>query len=74
MSLPDYVFRRVDEAAKRLGISRSENFARAAKRWLESLDDDGTADAINRAITELQPDHEFTDAAAAALASGDPHH
>lgn len=72
ISLPDDTYRRADEAAKRLGVSRSEFFARAAERWLDSLDDDGTTDAINRAIAEVEPDHEFTDAAAAALTSIDP--
>jgi metal-responsive CopG/Arc/MetJ family transcriptional regulator len=72
ISLPEDTFRRVDDAAKRLGVSRSEFFARAAEHWLESLDDDGTTDAINRVIAGLQPDHEFTDAAAAALAPSDP--
>jgi metal-responsive CopG/Arc/MetJ family transcriptional regulator len=67
ISLPDDTFHRVDLAARRLGMSRSEFFARAAERWLESLDDDGTTDAINRAIAGLPPDHEFTDAAAEAL-------
>ena len=72
ISVPDDTFRRVDDAAKRLGVSRSEFFARAAERWLESLDDDGTTEAINRAIAGLDADHQFTDAAAAALASSDP--
>jgi metal-responsive CopG/Arc/MetJ family transcriptional regulator len=72
ISLPDDTFRRVDDAAKRLGVSRSEFFARAAERWLESLDDDGTTDAINRVIAGLESDHEFTDAAAKALASSEP--
>jgi metal-responsive CopG/Arc/MetJ family transcriptional regulator len=67
ISLPDDTFRRVDDAAKRLGVSRSEFFARAAERWLASLDDDGTTDAINRAVAGLKADHEFTDAAAAVL-------
>lgn len=49
-------------------MSRSEFFARAAERWLDSLDDDGTTDAINRAIAGLALDHGFTDAAATALA------
>ncbi len=72
ISVPDDTFRRVDDAAKRLGVSRSEFFARAAERWLQSLDDDGTTDAINRAITGQPADHQFTEAAAAALVSGDP--
>lgn len=73
ISLPDDTFRRVDDAAKRLGVSRSEFFARAAERWLESLDDDGTTDAINQAIVGFESDHHFTDAAAAALAASDQH-
>jgi metal-responsive CopG/Arc/MetJ family transcriptional regulator len=73
ISLPDDTFRRVDDAAKRLGVSRSEFFARAAERWLESLDDDGTTDAINHAIAGFESDHDFTDTAASALASSDQH-
>ena len=73
ISLPDDTFRRVDIAAKRIGVSRSEFFARAAERWLQSLDDDGTTDAINRAIAGIEPDHEFADVAAAAMVSADPH-
>ena len=71
ISVPDDTFQRVDDAAKRLGVSRSEFFARAAERWLDNLDDDGTTDAINRAIAGLEPDHDLTDAAAAALAPDD---
>ena len=70
ISLPDDTFRRVEHAAKRLGVSRSEVFARAAERWLDALEDDGTTDAVNLAIAGL-PDHGFTDAAAAALAARD---
>jgi metal-responsive CopG/Arc/MetJ family transcriptional regulator len=68
ISLPDATFERVETAAKRLGVSRSEFFARAAERWLEDLDDDQTTTAINHAIAETPVDTAFTDAAAAALA------
>lgn len=71
ISLPDETFRRVDRAAKRLGLSRSELFARAAENWLDGLEEDGVTEAINRAIAGLPDDHQFTDAAAAALAAGD---
>jgi predicted DNA-binding protein len=71
ISLSDETFRRVDRAAKRLGLSRSELFARAAENWLDDLEDDGVTEAINRAIAGLPDDHQFTDAAAAALAAGD---
>jgi metal-responsive CopG/Arc/MetJ family transcriptional regulator len=71
ISVPDDTFHRVDRAAKRLGVSRSEFFSRAAEKALDTLDDDGTTEAINRAIAGLPADHAFTDAAAAALAAGD---
>lgn len=71
ISLSDDTFRRVDRAAKRMGMSRSEFFARAAEAWLDALDDDGTTEAINRAVAGLSADHAFTDAAAAALVAGD---
>jgi metal-responsive CopG/Arc/MetJ family transcriptional regulator len=72
ISLPDETFERVEAAAKRLGLSRSEFFARAAQRWLEDLDDHQTTEAINNAIANLPADTAFTDAAAQALLGGDP--
>jgi metal-responsive CopG/Arc/MetJ family transcriptional regulator len=71
ISLSDETFQRVDRAAKRLGLSRSEFFARAAESWLDGLENDGVTEAINRAIAGLPDDHQFTDAAAAALAADD---
>jgi hypothetical protein len=47
MSLPDETFRRADRAAKRLGLSRSELFARAAERWLDDLDGESTTAAAS---------------------------
>jgi metal-responsive CopG/Arc/MetJ family transcriptional regulator len=67
ISLPDETFDRVERAASKLGVSRSEFFARAAERWLDALDNDQTTDAINSAIAGLPDDTAFTDAAAAAL-------
>jgi predicted transcriptional regulator len=40
ISLPDDVFRAVDAQAKRLKVSRSEFFARAAVRLLATLEDE----------------------------------
>ncbi len=52
-------------------MSRSEFFARAAENWLDALEQDGTTEAINRAIAGITVDQEFTDVAAAALAAHD---
>jgi metal-responsive CopG/Arc/MetJ family transcriptional regulator len=67
ISLPDETFARVEEAAKRLGVSRSEFFARAAECWLDDLDGDQTTDAINRALVGVSQDTGFVDAAAHRL-------
>jgi predicted DNA-binding protein len=71
ISLPDKTFARVDEAAQRLGMSRSEFFARAAERWLDSLDDDGTTAQINRSLQDGEEDTSFVRAAAYKLAQSD---
>lgn len=68
ISVPDQTFRRVDDAARRLGVSRSEFFARAAERWLAALDDEGTTEAIDRVLQTAHVDTAFSDAAAAELA------
>ena len=67
ISLPDETFARVEKAAKLLGVSRSEFFARAAERWLDDLDDDQTTDAINCALAGVAQDTAFVDAAADRL-------
>ncbi len=70
ISVPDATFARVEAAASRLGVSRSEFYARAAERWLVELDDEGTTAAINRALDGLDADEnrEFLDEAAKQLA------
>jgi antitoxin MazE6 len=71
ISVPDETFQRVEQAAKRLGVSRSEFYARAAQGWLDALEDADTTEAINLAVDEISSDSAFTDAAAAALAASD---
>lgn len=71
ISVPDDTFHRVDDAAKRMGVSRSEFYARAAERWLHDLDRDGVTDAINAALDGVEQDHAFTDVAAAQLSAPD---
>jgi hypothetical protein len=69
ISVPDETFQRVERAARRMGMSRSEFYARAAQGWLDALEDGGTTEAINRAVDNAPSDLAFTDAAAAALAA-----
>jgi metal-responsive CopG/Arc/MetJ family transcriptional regulator len=71
ISLSDELFVRVDHHAQRLGISRSEFFAKAAARYADELDGSGLTDAINRALGEADEDTEFVTAAARALGADD---
>ena len=73
ISLPDETFERVERAAAKLGVSRSEFFARAAERWLDALDDETTTEAINEAIAGLEDDAAFVNAAATTLAADRNH-
>ena len=70
ISLPDDTFARVEQAARRLGVTRSEFFARAAERWLDDLDDEQTTAAIDQALAGIAQDTAFVDAAADRLARG----
>lgn len=70
ISVPLETLRRVDDAARRLGLSRSDFFAQAAERWLEALDR-GTTAAINGVLAGLPADHAFTDSGASALVKDD---
>jgi hypothetical protein len=65
ISLPDTTFARVEEAAGRLGISRSEVFARAAERYLDELDADSVTDRINTALDAAGGTDQSNHAAAA---------
>jgi predicted transcriptional regulator len=71
ISLSDATYVRVERAAKRLGVSRSEFFARAAENWLEILEGDTATQAIDEALAAAPEGHEFTDVAAARLIAGD---
>lgn len=67
ISVPETTFEAVEEAAAKLGISRSEFYARAAQRWVDELDDDGLTAEINASLEGI--DHaEGSDFARAAAA------
>jgi hypothetical protein len=59
ISVPDVVFARAERHAERLGISRSEFFAKAAERWADELDGAELTVAIDLALSESGPDLEM---------------
>lgn len=54
--MPDPVFAQVERHARRLGLSRSEFFARAAARWADELEGDEVTEAINAALEAAEDD------------------
>jgi len=65
ISLPDDIFERVTGRARELGMSRSEFFARAARRYLDELEAHALTTQINAAV-ETAGDDESSIAAVAA--------
>ena len=51
ISVPDEIFRRVDECAAALGMSRSGFYSRAAEEFIERLDSQSRVGAINDALS-----------------------
>jgi metal-responsive CopG/Arc/MetJ family transcriptional regulator len=66
ISVPDDVFDRASEQAAELGISRSEFFARAARKYLDELASASLTSQINEALRAAGDD----DSATAAVAAG----
>jgi predicted DNA-binding protein len=67
ISIPDATFARVEASAARLGVSRSEFFARAAERWISDLEDALTTTAIDAVLGDEEQDIAFVTQAASAL-------
>lgn len=67
ISIPDDTFERASARADNLGISRSEFFTRAAKRYLDELDAASLTSQIDAALDVLDDAQE---SAADAVAAG----
>jgi metal-responsive CopG/Arc/MetJ family transcriptional regulator len=66
ISVPDDTFEQVDRQAAELGISRSEFFSRAARRYLDELAAQSLTSQIDQALQTIDTD----DSSAAASAAG----
>ena len=66
ISLPDATYTAATRRAAELGMSRSEFFAVAARRYLDELDSRSTTAQINDALNDVGAD----DSAAAAAVAG----
>ena len=56
ISIPDRIFRRTEAAAKRLGVSRSERFTRAAIEFLKAHPPEEVTASYDRAFAEPESD------------------
>lgn len=66
ISLPDDTFEQASQRAADLGISRSEFFTRAARRYLDELDSRSLTRQIDEALAAAGPD----DSGAVAVTAG----
>lgn len=66
ISVPDDTFEQATQRAEELGISRSEFFARAARRYLDELSSRSLTRQIDEALQSVNAD----DSADAAVAAG----
>jgi metal-responsive CopG/Arc/MetJ family transcriptional regulator len=74
ISVPDETFEQATRQAAELGISRSEFFARAARRYLDELGSRSLTEQVNDALLAAGSDDSAEAAAAAGrklLAAGD---
>jgi hypothetical protein len=53
ISIPDDVFQSAEQLAHRLGVSRSELYVQALKRYLQDHHEDGVTDALNTIYGDL---------------------
>jgi metal-responsive CopG/Arc/MetJ family transcriptional regulator len=65
ISVPEETFDRVCRRAAALGMSRSEFFARAAKRYLDELDAESLTGQIDTALESIDSPDESQEAAVA---------
>ena len=56
ISIPDEIFAQAEERAAALGMSRSEFFTRAVRRYLDHLEAESLTSRINSAIDMAWPD------------------
>ncbi|MEJ7706146.1 MAG: hypothetical protein WKF82_02035 [Nocardioidaceae bacterium] len=66
ISVPDDTFNEATARAEQLGMSRSEFFSRAARRYLDDLSQESVTHQINQALELPGYDDDASDIAAAA--------
>ncbi|HEY2043429.1 MAG TPA: hypothetical protein VGH11_12200 [Jatrophihabitans sp.] len=67
ISVPDETFSEVEQRVRTLGVSRSEFYTVAARRYLHELDENSTTQQINDALALFDA---TDDSAATAVTSG----
>lgn len=53
VSIPDKIFEAADRVARRLGISRSQLYATAVKRFIDDHRNDGVTEALDAVYAEV---------------------
>ncbi len=61
ISIPDEIFESADRAAKALGVSRSELYARAVREFLERIRREGVTEKLNEVHSQLDAESGLDD-------------
>jgi len=67
ISVPDETFNRVERTTRCLGVTRSEFYARAARYYLDHLEEESLTNEINAALDVIDG---MDDSTAIAVAAG----
>lgn len=66
VSLPDDLYERVEQAARQLGVNRSQFYARALTKYLQDLGADPVTDRLNELVAEHAKERTARDSSLAA--------
>lgn len=66
VSLPDDLYERAEQAAQRLGVNRSQLYARALTNYLQDIGPDPVTDRLNELAAEQAKEHTAPESSAAA--------
>lgn len=66
VSLPDDLYERAEQAAQRLGVNRSQFYARALTKYLHDIGPDPVTDRLNELAAEQAKERTAPESSAAA--------
>jgi len=73
VSIPDKIFRKAERIARKLGIPRSQVFARALEEFIGNYERKGITEKLNELYPELEPGDHLVEASVRDLRRATEH-